>query len=68
MRKRNLPDNMYDDRGLLGLFIGFMASGFLGVALYRNLVMRIVITGIILGIMVILRKKFLDVLKRIKER
>lgn len=68
LRKRNLPDNMYDYRGLLGLFIGFMASGFLGVALYRNLVMRIVITGIILGIMVILRKKFLDVLKRIKER
>lgn len=68
LKKRNLPDNMYDYKWLLVLFLLFMASGFLGVALYGNLIIRVVITLALLVLIIIFRNKFIDALKKIKER
>lgn len=68
LNKRNLPDNMYDYKALLGLFIAFIIVGFMGVALYSNLFIRIIITLFVLALMVLYRNKFIDVLKSIKER
>ena len=68
LKKRNLPDNMYDYKALLWLFIVFMIVGFVGVALYSNLIIRIIITLFVLVLMVLNRNKFIVVLKSIKER
>ena len=45
-----------------------MISGFLGVALYGNLILRILITLVVFGLLVINKNKFIDALKKIKER
>ena len=68
LKKRNLPDNMYDYKALLWLFIVFMIVGFMGVALYGNIAIRIVITVIVLGAVVVHKNKILSTLKRISER
>lgn len=68
LKKRNLPDNMYDYKALLGLFIAFMIVGFVGVALYGNLIARIIVTLFFLVIMILNRNKFIAALKSIKER
>ncbi len=67
LKKRNIPDNLYDYKWLIIIYVIFMASGFLGVVLYGHLIARIVITLIVLCIMIVFRNKFLDALKRIKE-
>lgn len=68
LRKRKLPDNLYNYKALLLIFIVFMFSGFLGVSLYNYLVVRIVITVLILGVLFLFKDKFIDALKKIKER
>ena len=68
LKKRFLLDNMYDYKALLGLFITFMIVGFIGVALYGNLIARIVVTLFVLVLMILNRNKFLTALKSIKER
>ena len=64
---RSLRD-MYDYKLLLLLFVAFMISGFLGVSLYGNLILRILITLVVFGLLVINKNKFIDALKKIKER
>ena len=68
LKKRKLDDDMYDYKLLLLLFVAFMISGFLGVALYGNLILRILITLVVFGLLVINKNKFIDALKKIKER
>ena len=68
LRKRKLPDNLYNYKALLLIFIVFILSGFLGVSLYNYLVIRIVITVLILGVLLLFKDKFIDALKKIKER
>ena len=68
LKKRNLPDNMYDYKALLWLFIVFMIVGFVGVALYENLVVRIIVALFVLVLMILNRNKFIVELKSIKER
>ena len=68
LKKRNLPDNMYDYKALLWLFIVFMIVGFVGVALYGNLVVRIIVALFVLVLMILNRNKFIVELKSIKER
>ena len=68
LKKRNLPDNMYDYKALLWLFIVFMIVGFVGVALYGNLIVRIIVALFVLVLMILNRNKFIAVLKSIKER
>lgn len=67
LKKRHLPDNMYDYGALVLVFILFMVSGFIGVALYNYLIIRIVITLFVLAIIVAYRRRFLTALKKIKE-
>lgn len=67
-QKRQLVDELYNYKGLLLIFAVFMASGFLGVALYGNLMFRITITLIVLGLLVIYRNRFLNALKQIRRK
>lgn len=67
LKKRYLPDNMYDYKSLLGLLISFIIVGFIGVTLYKYLIIRIVITLFVCALMVLNRNKFIDTLKSIKE-
>ena len=67
LKRRNLPDNMYDYKVLALLFIVFMASGFLGVALYDNLIVRIIITLIVLVVVLLNGNRLIGSLKKFKE-
>lgn len=68
LKRRNLPDNMYDYKALLWLFIVFMIVGFVGVSLYGNLIVRIIVALFVLVLMILNRNKFIVALKSIKER
>lgn len=68
LKRRNLPDNMYDYKALIWLFIVFMIVGFVGVALYGNLLARIIVALFVLVLMILNRNKFIVALKSIKER
>ncbi|MDD5884128.1 MAG: oligosaccharide flippase family protein [Firmicutes bacterium] len=57
LRQRNIEDTAYNYRMLLLILVGFMAAGFLGVALYAHLISRIVITLIVLVIILVNSKK-----------
>lgn len=57
LRQRNIEDAAYNYRMLLLILVGFMAAGFLGVALYAHLISRIVITLIVLVIILVNSKK-----------
>ena len=59
---------MYDYKALLWLFIVFMIVGFVGVALYGNLIVRIIVALFVLVLMILNRNKFIATLKSIKER
>lgn len=66
-KKRKLTDNLYDYKGLILIFGIFIVSGFLGVALYGILILRIIITLLVLDVMIIYRNKFLNTLKQIRS-
>lgn len=68
LRKHNSPNDFFDYKWLLVLFLFFMFSGFLGVVLYRNLVVRIIITIFVFFLMLIFRDKFLFTLKKIRGK
>lgn len=65
--KRELPDNLYDYKLLIFLFILFMILGFAGVALYEWIIPRIFITVTVLIIIFGYRKKLIEVLRLIKK-
>ena len=66
-KKRKLIDNLYDYKGLILILMIFVGSGFLGVALYGNLILRITITLLVLGVLIIYRDKYLNTLKQIRS-
>ena len=68
LKRRQIKDNMYNYKVLLGIFIVFLCAGFLGVALYGNLIIRIIITLIVLGIFILKRDNFFKTLRKIKDR
>lgn len=68
LKKKKLPDNMYDYKALLCLFIVFMIVGVVGVALYGNLIVRIIVTIFVFILMILNRDKFIVALKSIKKR
>lgn len=68
MKKKKLPDNMYNYKALLIIFILFMLSGFLGVILYAHLIARVMITLIVFMLLVLNRNKFIEALEKIKGR
>lgn len=67
-KKKKLTDNMYDYKALLCLFIVFMIVGVVGVALYGNLIVRIIVTIFVFILMILNRGKFIIALKSIKGR
>lgn len=68
LKNRSLSDNLYDYKTLLVILLLFIISGFLGVFLYNHLIIRIVITILVVGFMIINREKFTEVIKKLKER
>ncbi len=65
--KRAVGD-AYNIKALLGIFIMFVAASALGVILYDQLALRIVITLAVLVIIFVFRNKLMSVLKTIKNR
>ena len=68
LKKRFLPDDLYDYKSLLWLFIIFMIIGFIGVALYGKFIIRIIVSLFVFFLMIFKRNKFIVTLKSIKER
>lgn len=66
LRQRNIEDTAYNYRMLLLILVGFMAAGFLGVALYAHLISRIAITLIVLAIIVVNSKKFITMFQSMR--
>lgn len=67
LKKRNLPDNMYNYKALLIIFISFAISGFCGVLLYKYIYIRVFITLAVLIVIFLEKDKFLITLNKIKE-
>lgn len=67
LKNRNLSDNLYDYKCLILIFVTFMLSGFLGVALYSWFILRMIITILILILIVLNRNKFLGTIEIIKK-
>lgn len=68
LHKRKLQDNMYNYKALVWVFVLFMICGFLGVVLYKLLVLRVLITGVVLVIIIMCRDKFKNALQVLKKR
>ena len=66
LRQRNIEDTAYNYRMLLLILVGFMAAGFLGVALYAHLISRIAITLIVLAIILVNSKKFITMFQSMR--
>lgn len=68
LRKRNLPDNMYDYRKMIVVFVVFMLVGFAGVVLYNHLLIRVIITILMFFLILLNGNKIIGVLKNIKGK
>ena len=68
LRRRGLPNCAYNMRALLLILGLFLLSGVLGMALYRYLIPRIVITVAVFICLVINRSRLINVLKTIKTK
>lgn len=68
LKKRNLPNNMYDYKKLIFIFGAFMMSGFLGVVLYSWFLPRVVITVLVLLCLVLNRSKLIKEIEMIKKK
>lgn len=68
LHKRKLQDNMYNYKALVWVFVLFMICGFLGAVLYKLLVLRVLITGVVLVIIIMCRDKFKNALQVLKKR
>lgn len=68
IKKRGLQDNLYNYKALCFVFLIFSGMSALGVVLYNQLVIRIIITlAVFIGI-IIFRNKFIFVLLQLKEK
>ena len=68
LKKRKLPNNLYDYKGLLLLFLAFMLIGFLGVALYSWLIPRMIISILVLVLIFLNRNSFFNAIKIIRKK
>ncbi len=68
MRKHHQKDDAYAMFYLLIIFIVFVVSSFLGVALYNYFITRVIITLFVLAIVFCFRKRILDTVKKIKKQ
>jgi O-antigen/teichoic acid export membrane protein len=67
LKKKGIEDVAYDYKGLVIIYILFAAIGFIGVAIYDYLILRIVITLIVFIVFLSHRKKLYDMIKTIKN-
>lgn len=67
LKKKELPDGLYDYKQLALLLIIFIASGFLGVILYDLLVARIIIAAVVLVVFIVFFKKLMNILSFMKK-
>ena len=67
LKARGLEDSLYSYRQLILIAIVFAAAGFLGVALYQFLLVRMLAAVAVLVVAVIYRKKLLAVFSRIRK-
>jgi O-antigen/teichoic acid export membrane protein len=65
--KKNIEDNLYNYKALIGIMVIFTVLGFVGVALYKFLVIRIVFTCIGAIVILINRGKLLAVYKAFRK-
>lgn len=68
LRKHNRPDDLYDYKALTLVLLIFMITGFVGVAFYGNLWIRIVVALLSVCLVFVKRNGFLKILKLIKKR
>lgn len=67
LEKRGLAENAYDIKKLLGIFAGFAACGFAGVALYAHLVMRILAACVFLFILLYFQKRIWNLIGQLRR-
>lgn len=68
LKKRKLPNNMYNYKILFLIFLIFLVSSYLGVALYDDLIIRVLITIVIFFFMFINKNKYIYIIRSIRER
>lgn len=68
LKKKNIEDVAYNYKLLIAIFAGFAVMSFMGVALYNILWARIAITFIIFVVTLLNRKKFIELIKKIKNK
>ena len=57
--KKNIIDNLYNYKALVGIMLAFTVMGFVGVALYKVLIVRIVFLCVGVIVLAIKRKKLM---------
>lgn len=67
LKKRKLPNNMYDYKLMVIIFILFIIISFCGLVLYKFLAVRVIITILVFVTIVINKNKFINVLKEIQK-
>lgn len=68
LKRRDLPNNMYNYKLLTIIFMLFAFISFVGVTLYNNLLIRLIITIIVLGIVVFNKNKFISIFKDLRRK
>lgn len=66
LRKRGIKDDGFSYGGLIALFVGFTATSYLGVSLYKLLIPRIVVMLLVLLLLWLKRGKLISMAKRIQ--
>ena len=68
LKRKKLPDNMYDYKAMIILFVLFILISFLGLALYKFLYIRLIITILVLIIIIINKGKVINIFKEIQKK
>lgn len=68
LKKRKLPNDLYCYRTMVIIFILFVLISFLGLALYKFLVIRIFMTMLVFIAIIINKSKFINVFKEIGNK
>lgn len=68
LNEQNVPDNMFNYKMLVLLFLVFCIISYAGVLLYRYLLVRIIITCVILLILYYYRKKVIVLFNTLKQK
>lgn len=67
LARRGIPDEAFDYKGLLTVILVFVGCSFLGLALYSNLTMRIVVVVVAAVFVIVKRKAALELFNKLKS-